>query len=229
MNKILDYFDNNLKLKNWVIFFAITISFISFELIYYLIGIDFQNLTNFEFVILESIKYLFFIILLFIMHRKYLIEKWSDFKKNFVKYFQISFKDWLCGLAIMLFANMIISDYISGLGENENAVQNLISTIPAFALIMTTIFAPITEELIFRKTLKDCFNNPIIYMIFSGLIFGFIHVMGSSNPLEYLLIISYGALGFMFARTLNKTDNIYCTIMMHMIHNGLLTILALVV
>ena len=49
--------------------------------------------------------------------------------------------------------------------------------------------------------------------------------MGATNPLEYLMIISYGALGYAFGVILNKTDNIYCVIMMHMIHNGILTLL----
>ena len=68
-----------------------------------------------------------------------------------------------------------------------------------------------------------------LFMILSGFIFGLVHVLGAANPYEYLLIISYGALGYMFAHTLNATDNIFCTIMMHMFHNGVLTILAMVI
>ena len=64
-------------------------------------------------------------------------------------------------------------------------------------------------------------------MITSGLLFGLVHVIGADNPLEYLLIIPYGALGMMFAKTINETDNVYSTILLHMLHNGCLTLLAI--
>ena len=63
--------------------------------------------------------------------------------------------------------------------------------------------------------------------IASGLIFGFLHVMGSSNPLEYLYIIPYGSLGFFFALTCYETNNIYPSICMHAIHNSALIILSI--
>ena len=47
--------------------------------------------------------------------------------------------------------------------------------------------------------------------------------------LVVLGVVIGAVLGFFFAKTLNKTDNIFCTIMMHMMHNGILTILAMVI
>lgn len=220
---------NNFKYKEWIKFIVLTISFLLFELVFILFGVDFNNINFNDYLNMELVKYVVFMLLLIILYRKYLKEKWLDFRKNFKKYVSISFKDWLTGFLIMMASNIIISSFITGLGENENAVQNLISKTPYIALIMTTFFAPFIEEMIFRKSLQDCFNNKVIYMITSGFIFGLIHVLGSANPYEYLLIISYGALGLMFAKTLSKTNNIYCTIMMHMFHNGILTLLAMVI
>ncbi len=220
---------NNKFLNKILLCMGLIIGYLIFEVIYIIIGIDFDNLSSNGYLILSLIKYAFFMILLIAIYRKYLKEKWHDFIKNFKTYLPISFKDWFTGLLIMLFSNMIISQFIQGLGENEQAVQDLIAYSPVIAFIMTTFFAPFNEELIFRKSLQDTTKNKYIFMILSGLIFGLVHVLGSPNPYEYLLIISYGALGFMFAHTLYKTDNIFCTIMMHMIHNGLLTILALVI
>ena len=222
-------FLNNSFLNKWLLFFTITISYLIFEVIYIIIGIDFSKITINTYVLLSIIKYIFFMILLIIIYRKYLKEKWFDFKKNLKKYTIISFKDWFTGFLIMLCANIIINQFIHGLGENEENVQTLISTIPIAAFFMTTFFAPFNEEMIFRKSLQDCIKNKYIFMLLSAIIFGFVHVMGSSNPYEYLLIISYGALGFMFAHTLSETDNIYCTIMVHLFHNAILTILAMVI
>ena len=128
----------------------------------------------------------------------------------------------------MLVSNLAINYFVPGLGENESAVQVLIKVIPITAFILTTILAPFIEEMVFRKTLKDCVYNKWIYMTISGVIFGLIHTSISTNILEVLLVIPYGALGFMFAKTVNETDNIYPAIMMHMLHNGVLTIIAIV-
>ena len=220
---------NKNKLKKILLFITLLISFLIFEAIYLLFGVDFYNITINQYIYLALIKYFFFIILLSIIYRKYLKEKLLDFKNNFKEYAKISFKDWLCGFLIMIMSNIIISSFIVGLGENEESVQELIKTAPWVAFIMTTFLAPFIEEMIFRKSLQDTINNKTFYMIMSGFIFGLVHVLGASNPFEYLLIIPYGSLGFMFAHTINKTDNIYCTIMMHMFHNGILTILSMVI
>ena len=220
---------NNKCLNKWLLSIGLIIGYLVFEVIYLIIGIDFSTLTINDYVILSLIKYIFFMILLIIIYRKYLKEKWYDFKINFKKYVKISFKDWFTGFLIMIFSNLIISKFFTGLGENEQNVQELISFTPTIAFFITTFLAPFNEEMIFRKTLQDSIKNKYIFMIVSALIFGLVHVIGSSNPYEYLLIISYGAVGFMFAHTINKTDNIFCTIMVHMFHNGLLTLFAVVI
>ena len=220
---------NNKCLNKWLLSIGLIIGYLVFEVIYLIIGIDFSTLTINDYVILSLIKYIFFMILLIIIYRKYLKEKGYDFKINFKKYVKISFKDWFTGFLIMIFSNLIISKFFTGLGENEQNDKELISFTPTIAFFITTFLAPFNEEMIFRKTLQDSIKNKYIFMIVSALIFGLVHVIGSSNPYEYLLIISYGAVGFMFAHTINKTDNIFCTIMVHMFHNGLLTLFAVVI
>ena len=213
------------KIKNIILFLTLSLSFLIFELVFYFMGINIGEITFKTSIILSYIKYIFFLILLFIIYRKYLIEKWKDFKDHFFKYFDISFKYWFLGIITMYISNIFIIKIIGNIGENEEAVQTIISSFPIAALFMTTLFAPIIEELIFRKSLQDAISIKKLFPLLSGLIFGYIHVMGASNILEYLLIIPYGSLGYAFGYILNKTDNIYCTIMMHMIHNGILTLL----
>ena len=224
-------FLSKIKIKKWIVFILLLLCFLCFDLItaivYYYLGGDINHLTVNETVCFLLIKYLVLIIAFLILYRKYLKEKWISFKKNFKSYFEISFKNWLIGFIIMIVSNLIISHFISGLGKNENNVQLLIQKMPVIAFFITTLFAPFIEEMIFRKSLQDAFNSKKLYMITSGILFGLIHVIGSGNIYEYLLIIPYGALGFMFAKTINETDNIYSTIVMHMLHNGALTLLAI--
>ena len=221
----------NIKIKNWGLFLGILFLFLYFDylvvLLYYMNGSDLYNLSYFSKLVILFSKYIFLIILFLLIDFKYLKNKLFDFCKNFKKYFIISLKNWFAGFIIMIIANLIISSFITGIGENEAGIQTLISEVPIVALILTTIFAPIVEEMVFRKYLKDCVDNKTLYMILSGLIFGIVHISLETNIYELLLIIPYGALGFMFAKTINETDNIYATIIMHMLHNGVLTLLAI--
>ena len=220
-----------IKTKKWIIFISLLFLFLLLDgilgITYYYLGGNIKDLTIYETIYFLIAKYVIMIIIFILIYRKYLKEKWFDFKKNIKKYFEISFRNWLIGFVIMIVSNIIINLFVSGLGENESSVQLLIKKMPIIAFCITTFLAPFIEEMIFRKSLQDCFNNKTIYMITSGILFGLVHVMGSENIFEYLLIIPYGALGFMFAKTINETDNVYSTILLHMLHNGALTILAM--
>lgn len=218
-----------IKVKQIILFITILIAFLLFEAIFIPLGYDFNNLSKKELYIMTFSKYFFLILFFILYYYHYLKEKLFDFKKNFKNYFNIAFKDWLTGFIIMYIANIFIMQIIGSIGQNEQNVQEIISSTPLIALLLTTLFAPFIEEMLFRKNLQDCFHNKYLFMITSGLLFGLVHVLEAKNPLEYLLIIPYGALGVSFAHTLNKTDNIYATIMMHAFHNGILTLYAILV
>ena len=224
-------FLKNAKVKNWLIFLGMLFLFLYLDYFviatYYVLGKDLNSLSLLDKVIILFAKYFIMIILFIAIDFKYLKEKWIDFVKNFKKYLPISIKNWLAGFIIMIISNVIISYFISEIGQNESNVQSLITKLPVIALILTTVLAPIVEEMVFRKYLQHCVDSKILYMVLSGLIFGYIHTSIDSNILELLLIIPYGALGYMFAKTINETDNIYTTIMMHMFHNGALTLIAI--
>ena len=228
----MDKINKSINIKNLIIFFVMLALFLTLDYIL-LIGYQLFNgvikTSTTVGVIIIFLKYFILISIFIVRYHKYLKEKWFDFIKNIKKYFEISFKYWVLGFIIMIVSNYIINYFFKGLGQNEENVQLLIKKIPVIAFLLTTLFAPFVEEMIFRKYLQDSFKNKLLYMIASGLLFGFVHVMGANNPLEYLLIIPYGALGFMFAKTVWETDNIYSSIMMHMLHNGTLTILSIMV
>ena len=145
------------------------------------------------------------------------------FNHNFKKNLKESFSTWLIGFGIMIISNLIISLLTNGqIAENEEAIRNMIDTYPLYMIFQTIIYAPISEEIIFRKSIKDITNKKYIYIFLSGFIFGGLHVISSLNePLGFLYLIPYCSLGFVFAHLYHKTDNIFSTITAHSIHNTL--------
>ena len=89
-------------------------------------------------------------------------------------------------------------------------------------IFCTCIYAPVCEELAFRKSIRDVINNKYLYVLASGLIFGLLHVIGFiSTPLDLLYLIPYSSLGIVFALLYYRTNNIFSSITIHAMHNAL--------
>ena len=193
-----------------------------------LFNIDIDNYTTSDLAIVNTITDIILLIILVALYHKELKIEFKSFKKNYKTDLDIALKYWLVGLIVMCVSNILIGLITSlNTSSNEEAVQGLITATPYLMLLTAGIIAPITEELTFRKGISKIFKNKWVYVIASGLIFGFLHVMGSSNLLEYLYIIPYGSLGFFFALTYYETRSIYPSICMHAIHNSALVLLSI--
>lgn len=154
--------------------------------------------------------------------------EWKIFKDKAVWNTDVMFRYWLTGLAIMMVSNMIISSLLNaGQAENEQAVQSMINALPWAMLIDAGILAPFIEEIVFRKSFKDIFQNKWAFAIASALVFGGMHVVNASSAVGYLFIIPYGCLGFVFALMYNKTNTVYTSVFAHMLHNSILTLISI--
>ena len=192
-------------------------------------NIDVNNYTTTDLAIVNTFTDLILVLILIILYFKELRKEFKTFKDNWKMNMDTAFKYWFLGLMIMCISNIAIALITSlGTSSNEQAVQGLINSTPYLMLFTAGILAPIAEEITFRKGVSKIFKNKWVYATASGLIFGFLHVMGSSNPLEYLYIIPYGSLGFFFALTYYDTKSIYPSIIMHAIHNSALVLLSII-
>ncbi len=173
----------------------------------------------------QILENLFVLLVISIPFVPTLIDNFKNFKKDNLKN---AYKNWFWGLLIMYISNIIIITITKGIASNESYNRDILFQSPIFAITVMVFIAPMIEELIFRLSLKDIFKNKWIYATVSGLIFGLMHMTTITRPIELLYTISYGSLGFFFAKSVYETDNIFSSIIAHMTHNGLIiTILLL--
>ena len=125
----------------------------------------------------------------------------------------------------MIISNGIIFYFVKDIAANEAANRELINRLPLFSILTMCVLTPFNEEITFRLSMKKIFNNSTLYALLSGLIFGALHVL-SADGVALWYIIPYGTLGFMFAKAVYKTDNIYTSMFLHLLHNTI-TILIL--
>lgn len=192
-----------------------------------ILNIDTNNIQDINYLIYLSISNLIVLGIFIKIYYKTLLDDFRNFK---AKYLLTSLKYWFIGLIIMIMSNLIITFILNKqISGNEEIVRNLVKVSPFLMLLDTSIYAPITEELTFRKSIKDFISNKYLYIITSGLIFGLLHIINHINNISDLVyLIPYSALGICFAITYYKTNNIYSTILIHSFHNTMAVILFLI-
>ena len=168
--------------------------------------------------VITLVSYLGLAITFCIMLRKYLFDDVKDLKNKW--WFKlllviglvaaIKLLELFCGWFYSLFGETIN-------GNNQDAVVNTIKENAVLMAFSTCIFAPIVEEIIFRKCIFSYFLKDIYGILVSTLAFGLIHVIGSLDFIHILPYLFTGALLATFY-ALSKR-NIYVPLIAHMVVN----------
>lgn len=212
LNKILMIFKSI-----WIILLLILFSTIFFSIF----NINPNNISDKMYVVYLTTSELVLTLIFFIIYGKTLVNDFNEFKKDINGNLEFAFRYWVVGFMVMIVSNLFITLVLGKtIAGNEEAVRNYIKTAPILMAISTVIFAPINEELTFRKSIRDAISNKWAYVLLSGLIFGSLHVIGYiESPIDLLYLIPYCSLGIAFALLYYKTNNIFSSISMHMMHN----------
>ena len=193
-----------------------------------LLHIDIKNITYKEAIPLSCVTSAIIAVILILIYLGDLKKEWKIFKKKLTDNLDTAFKYWLVGFGVMVISNLIINYVLhAGVANNEESVQKMIDRSPLLLLISAGFIAPINEEIVFRKTFKDNIKNKYIFVLVTGLFFGYLHVMDSTTFKQFLYIIPYSSLGISFAMAYYKTDSIFTSMSMHMFHNTVFTLLSI--
>lgn len=172
-----------------------------------------------------------FVLLMLVFYYKDLKREAKKFTDTFKSSMSKGLWYYFIGLLVMIISNVIISFVIKEVSANESAVRDLLYDSPLLTMINIAIFAPLTEELLFRKSLRPLIKNKWIYALVSGLLFGGAHlVAGLSNfqIIDLLYLIPYGSLGFVFALGDAETESTFTSITIHGLHNFVTGMLLLI-
>ena len=196
----------------------------------YLLGIDYNKFNQTIKILYMFICNIIVMTIIISIYHKTLIKDFKNFfNKNIFNNLENAFKYWLLGFIVMVVSNLILTAITEGIASNEEAVRTLIKVAPIYMFFDVSIYAPLMEELIFRKSIRDITDRKWLYILTSGLIFGGLHVISSiSSPVDLLYLIPYSSLGIAFAYSYYKSNNIFSSITMHCMHNTLSFILLMI-
>ena len=174
----------------------------------------------------NTLEFLFFLWLF----RKDLKIDFYKFKKNIKSNLDIGLKYWVIGVFLMMFSNTIITSIYHNINsQNEVMVQHMINSLPWVMFINTAILGPFIEEMVFRRSFRLIIKNKWAFVLISGFVFGLMHIIFSfSDVREFLFVFPYAFVGCSYALSYSETDTIFTPITMHMLHNGILTLLSII-
>jgi len=158
--------------------------------------------------------------LLFLYYKKVLLKDLKKFKTSFMLIFKKYFKYYLFGILVMAVSNSILFSLTSSLATNEELNRQMLTNFPLFSAITVCVFAPFYEEVLFRLGFKKVFNNKFIYCLITGIIFGAMHLLTATSFIELLYLIPYSSIGIALGFIYFDSDNIFSSIMFHMINNS---------
>ena len=83
------------------------------------------------------------------------------------------------------------------------------------------IFAPVAEELVFKKTIREIINNDILFIVTSSLIYALINIMYTDiSVLTIIDMISYFAFSAVLSHIYIKNkDNIFMPMLIKFSYN----------
>ncbi len=123
----------------------------------------------------------------------------------------------LGGGAVLTYIGYFVQQMFNQILEMFGAESSGTSMEPSFlvGIIVTCIFAPVFEEIMFRKVLLDKLRpfGDVVVILVSGITFGLTH-------LNFQQFIFASFVGMMFAYTMLRTNNLLYPIAMHAIYNA---------
>lgn len=169
------------------------------------------------------IEYIVIFTTMVIIFRKQLLHDFKIFKEYFREYNSLVVKNWFKALVTISIIGIVIQ-LITNIdtATNQENLNKMFSDLPILVAILSMIYAPIVEELMFRGVFRKFLNKKYVFILVSGILFGVLHVIDDFQSIgELLYIFVYSTLGIYLASTYYKTNNLCTNIYFHSLQNTL--------
>lgn len=173
--------------------------------------------------------YGFIFIMVLVLNFKELKKDFVIFIKNIKVYLPFIIKRYLIMLGVMVIVALPIVYLNNGAtSSNQSLINEMFVKIPFLTFLLSVIYAPFVEESIFRLSIRKFFDNKLVFVLVSGILFGMLHMIDKFTSFyDLLYIFQYSALGICLALAYFDSKNIFVSMSMHFIQNFLAAVVAL--
>lgn len=180
---------------------------------------------------LVVLLYMLFALLILYLYRNTFKRDFKDIKENKKKYLSSILINVVLIFVIMLVTNALIGILfdIKQTSENDYSLLSMFKKSPIVLMLLTSLYYPVIEGVIFRKSVRDIIDNKWMFIMFSSVFYFFFNVAYTS--LSFTSIIT--SLCYLFSMMLlssyyYKSNNFTASVIVMMIYNLIISVISFI-
>ena len=213
-------------MKDKLLFKKETIKSLIVILVYFILPYITGLLSNIKYIALV-ISILYFLALVF-CYRKSFFNDFIEIRKNKKKSVIVILLGILLIFITTIILNIIleVAFSIKGTSENDNALKVIFNASPLLLIILTCIYYPIVEGIVFRKSVRDIIDNKWIFIIFSALFYFVFNIIYTSlSTYAIATSLCYFSTMVILSSIYYKSNNFTISVIILMIYNLIFSVL----
>ncbi len=175
--------------------------------------------------------YMLFAILIIYLYKDTFKSDFKDLKENKKKYI----KSILINV-VLIFAVMIITNALIGIlldiketSENDYSLLTMFKKSPIALILFTSIYYPVVEGVIFRKSVRDIIDNKWMFIMFSSVFYFFFNIAYTSLSLNSMITsLCYLFSMMILSNYYYKSNNFTASVIVMMIYNLIISVISFI-
>lgn len=172
--------------------------------------------------IISIITSLIFGVIVIFVYRKSFVSDFKDLNKNKGKYIKNILLNVLLIFGITILTNLLLTLFlnIKETSENDYSLRTMYKSSPLVLLLLTVVYYPVVEGVVFRKTIREIIDKKWLFIIFSSLFYFFFNVAYTSFSMNNILSsLCYFFMMIVLSNNYYKTNNLTASILIISICN----------
>ncbi len=180
---------------------------------------------------LTLLFYMLFALLIIYLYKDTFKNDFKELKENKKKYI----KSILINV-VLIFAVMIITNALIGIlldiketSENDYSLLTMFKKSPLALILLTSVYYPLVEGVIFRKSVRDIIDNKWTFIIFSSVFYFFFNIAYTSLSLNSIITsLCYLFSMMILSNYYYKSNNFTASVIVMMIYNLIISVISFI-
>ncbi|CDA80504.1 cAAX amino terminal protease family protein [Clostridium sp. CAG:594] len=180
---------------------------------------------------LTLLFYMLFVLLIIYLYKDTFKNDFKDLKENKKKYIKSILINVVLIFAVMIITNalIVILLNINETSENDYSLLTMFKKSPLALILLTSVYYPLVEGVIFRKSVRDIIDNKWTFIIFSSVFYFFFNIAYTSLSLNSIITsLCYLFSMMILSNYYYKSNNFTASVIVMMIYNLIISVISFI-
>lgn len=179
--------------------------------------------------LIDIMLYLLYAFILIFLYKQVFISDFKDIKKNWKKYLMRMLISIVLIFVSMVLINLIVGVLfnVKGTSENDFSLLTTFKENSLIVVLLTCIYYPLVEGIIFRKSVRDIIDNKWFFIMFSAIFYFFFNIVYTSMSFNNIMSsVCYLSTMMIVSHFYWKTNNFTLSVLVMSIFNLVVCLLS---